>query len=98
MTDALAYDECAACGARWSLPRTACPHCGASPPRRQESAGSGRVGAVSVVHPASGAPYVLVLVDLDEGVRAMGRGVPGLAVGDRVSAGSADGVPTFAPP
>jgi len=29
-------------------------------------------------------PYAIVLVDLDEGFRAMGHGAPGLVIGDRV--------------
>ncbi|MEJ2885166.1 hypothetical protein [Actinomycetospora aeridis] len=53
------------------------------------------MAAVSVVHPPSGASYVLVLVDLDDGVRAMGRGGPGLAVGTRVRAATEDGLLTF---
>ncbi|GAA4910425.1 acyl-CoA-associated DUF35 OB-fold domain-containing protein [Actinomycetospora succinea] len=90
----LAYDECPSCGRRWTLPRTGCPSCGAEP-RRCASAGLGTVAAVSVVHPSSGDPYVLVLVDLDDGVRAMGRGAPGLAVGHRVRARPDAGIPTF---
>lgn len=91
-----AYDECPSCGLRWTLPRTGCPACGAAP-RRRASSGRGRVAAVSVVHPASGEPYVLVLVDLDEGVRAMGRASTAVPIGCRVRAGGAGGVPTFAP-
>jgi uncharacterized OB-fold protein len=33
------------------------------------------------------APYVIVLVDLDEGYRMMAHGTPGLAIGERVRAG-----------
>lgn len=99
----ICYDECRACARRWALPRTACPHCGAPDPHRRPSSGAGTVAAMTVVHraPAGGhhrpTPFALVLVDLDEGVRAMGRadGVGG--VGDRVLARFPDGVPSFVP-
>lgn len=94
---ALSFDECPACGRRWTLPRTGCPACGATGPRRRASAGLGRVAAASVVHPPAGEPYTLVLVDLDEGVRAMGRATARVVVGARVRADLAGGVPTFAP-
>jgi uncharacterized protein len=93
----LRFDECPSCGRRWTLPRTGCPSCGATP-RRSVSSGHGSVAAVSVVHPRSGEPgepFVLLLVDLDDGVRVMGRGVPGLVVGTRVRASVEDGLPTF---
>ncbi|MDD7938331.1 OB-fold domain-containing protein [Actinomycetospora lutea] len=92
----LAHDECPSCGLRWTVPRTGCPRCGAAP-RRLSASGLGTVAAVSVVHPASGEPYVLVLVDLDEGVRAMGRARSAVPIGTRVRAGLEDGRPTFAP-
>lgn len=57
-----------------------------------DAAGRGTVYAVTVVTRApsdefrSLAPYTLVLVDLEEGSRVMAHGVPGLAIGDKVSA------------
>lgn len=51
--------------------------------------------AVTVVHPGAGEPYPLVLIDLDEGVRVMGRAEPGLVVGSRVEVRFVDGVPSF---
>ena len=91
----LAYDECRSCGRRWALPRTGCPACGTPDPHRRAATGRGLVAAVTVVHPSSGEPYSLILVDLDEGVRVMGRAAPGLVVGARVRAAFPDGVPTY---
>jgi uncharacterized OB-fold protein len=59
-----------------------------------ESAGAGVVYATTVVHRPGEEPYNVCLVDLDEGVRAMGR-VDGLApqdvaIGLRVQARLAD--------
>lgn len=94
---ALAHDECRSCAHRWSLPRTACPVCGTTLPRRVRCSGRGRLAAVSVVHPTSETPYTLVLVDLDEGVRVMGRGEPGVTVGAPVRVELRDGLPWWAP-
>lgn len=66
------------------------------------SAGAGVVYATTVVHRPDEEPYNVCLVDLDEGVRAMGR-VEGLeptevTIGLRVQAHVGDdGVPVYAP-
>jgi uncharacterized OB-fold protein len=66
------------------------------------SAGAGVVYATTVVHRPDEQAYNVCLVDLDEGVRAMGR-VEGLApqdvaIGLRVQARLGDdGVPVYAP-
>jgi uncharacterized protein len=66
------------------------------------SAGAGVVYATTVVHRPDEEPYNVCLVDLDEGVRAMGR-VEGLepaqvTIGLRVQARMGeDGVPVYAP-
>ena len=66
------------------------------------SAGAGVVYATTVVHRPGEDPYNVCLVDLDEGVRAMGR-VEGLSaqdvtIGLRVQARTGeDGVPVYAP-
>jgi uncharacterized OB-fold protein len=66
------------------------------------SAGAGVVYATTVVHRRGESPYNVCLIDLDEGVRAMGR-VEGLApadvaIGVRVQARIGDdGVPVYAP-
>jgi len=54
------------------------------------SQGRGRVYALTRVERAPTdefralAPYVILLVDLDEGYRMMAHGAPDLAIGDRV--------------
>jgi uncharacterized protein len=66
------------------------------------SAGAGVVYATTVVHRPDEEPYNVCLVDLDEGVRAMGR-VEGLApagvgIGLRVQARiGEDGIAVYAP-
>jgi uncharacterized OB-fold protein len=66
------------------------------------SAGAGVVYATTVVHRPDEEPYNVCLVDLDEGVRAMGR-VEGLeptevTIGLRVQAQIGDdGIPVYAP-
>jgi uncharacterized OB-fold protein len=66
------------------------------------SAGAGVVYATTVVHRPDEEPYNVCLVDLDEGVRAMGR-VEGLEptevlIGLRVQARIGDdGIPVYAP-
>jgi len=66
------------------------------------SAGAGVVYATTAVHRRGEEPYNVCLVDLDEGVRAMGR-VEGLApqdvaIGLRVQARIGDdGIPVYAP-
>jgi hypothetical protein len=66
------------------------------------SAGAGVVYATTVVHRPDEEPYNVCLVDLDEGVRAMGR-VEGLeptevTIGLRVQARiDDDGVPVYVP-
>lgn len=86
----LVYQCCAVCGRRWLFLRDFCPHCGAADPHCHAAAGPGRVVATTLVHRASDdrfralAPYRLVLVQLDEGVRLMAHADAAVAVGDRV--------------
>ena len=88
----LRYQACLACGAAQTLPRYACRSCGGPRLEWRDSKGVGTVHAVSVVMRAPSddfrplAPYTLVLVDLDEGARVMAHAVPGVAIGDRVTA------------
>ena len=80
----LFLQECTACGTLGRLPRVACPRCSTSPLRWRRSSGRGEVHSFTVVRrppsPAFAAdvPYVLALVELDEGVRMMTNllGVP----------------------
>ncbi len=72
----LVLQQCGSCG-RWQhYPRTVCRHCGAPDPTPQRASGAGTVHAATQVHrapdPENGRhPYLLVLVELDEGPRLL---------------------------
>lgn len=74
---ALVVQRCAQCGAHQFYPRALCTSCGAPDPAWVDASGRGRLHAWSVVHRAPGpqfrerVPYVVALVDLDEGPRLM---------------------------
>jgi uncharacterized OB-fold protein len=84
------YQRCGACGRQWLFRRDFCPHCGAPEPSFRAAAGTGIVSASTLVHRAPDdafraiAPYRLVLVELDEGLRLMAHADAEVAVGDRV--------------
>ena len=86
----IALQRCPACSARWYFRRGFCPRCGAESVVDEPALGTGTVYSATLVARAptdawrAFAPYMIVLVDLDEGVRVMGHGVPTLAIGDRV--------------
>jgi uncharacterized OB-fold protein len=71
------YQRCRACGKAQFYARSACVHCHAVNLQWQVARGGGRIGSFSVIHRAplpsfaGDAPYVLALVDLDEGLRFM---------------------------
>ena len=71
------YQRCGACGKAQFYPRNACVHCHATQLRWEKAGGGGRIASFSVIHRAPLAafagdtPYVLALVDLDEGIRFM---------------------------
>jgi uncharacterized OB-fold protein len=75
----LVLQRCDSCEAFVWYPRSMCPTCGAGSLTWTPSQGTGAVYAVSVHHKAARpelealAPYAIVLVDLDEGVRLLGR-------------------------
>ena len=74
----LRIQRCAGCGRHVFYPRAVCPHCAGADLEWVEAAGSGRVHSFTVVHRAppdyrDEVPYVIALVDLDEGVRMMTR-------------------------
>jgi uncharacterized OB-fold protein len=89
-TPGIALQRCPRCRQAWYFRRDFCPGCGASPPDTVAAGGGGVVHAATVVHRAPDdafravAPYCIVLVELDEGVRVMGHATMGLAIGDRV--------------
>lgn len=84
--------ECADCNAIWSLRPHACAACGGTRLFPRSAAGGGIVRARSEVarapdaYWATQAPYVLVLVRLDEGPTVMGHADPDVAIGQRVRA------------
>jgi uncharacterized protein len=89
-SDGIAFQTCPACSKTWYFERRFCPNCGASEPVQRQASGLGIVQAVTVVTRApseelrAAPPYVIVLVDADEGFRLMAHGDKGLAIGDRV--------------
>jgi uncharacterized OB-fold protein len=101
------YLRCTRCGAGQRLLREACTACGEQTLQWRVASGAGVVYAVTEVVRApskalqADAPYTLVLVDLAEGPRVMGRGRAGAAIDDAVHArvDRVDGVPLigFAP-
>lgn len=79
----LVVPRCAACR-RWIWqPRPVCPHCHTPDPAWEAVTGEGNVVSWTVVHPpvlpvwVDEAPFTLLLVELDVGVRMVGRLVDG---------------------
>jgi uncharacterized OB-fold protein len=87
----LRLQRCSACRARQFFARPFCVACGAGDVAWEVARGTGTVYAVTRVERAPSdefralAPYTIVLVDLDEGVRMMAHGAHGLCIGDRVA-------------
>jgi uncharacterized OB-fold protein len=74
----LRIQRCASCGRHVFYPRVVCPHCGGTDLAWVEATGAGRVHSFTVVHRAppdyrDEVPYVVALVELEEGVRLMTR-------------------------
>lgn len=74
----LRLQRCAGCGRHVFYPRAVCPFCASAELAWVEAAGVGTVHSFTVVHRAPAeyrdeVPYVVALVDLDEGVRMMTR-------------------------
>lgn len=73
----LLFQECAACGHRQFYPRRLCQACHAADPAWKQASGRGRVYTFTVVNRAplpafkADSPYVLALIDLEEGPRMM---------------------------
>src|SRR5262249_20955417 len=82
--------SCRNCGSAWYFQRTFCPRCGSASPQVREASGLGTVHARALVTRAPSeelrahAPYLIVLVDTDEGFRMMAHGDQALQIGDRV--------------
>ena len=74
----LRVQRCGACGRHVFYPRAVCPHCASSELDWVDASGRGRIHSYTVVHRAppeyrDEVPYVVALVELDEGVRMMTR-------------------------
>jgi uncharacterized protein len=88
----LRFQRCTSCGHPQTLARYACSACGKSTLVWEESTARGKVVATTTVTRAPSeafaalTPYVLVIVELDEGPRVMGHAAAGLYIGDRVAA------------
>ena len=67
----LVHPRCHACGRAWFPPAIACPSCLSEDVGWEESRGEGRLHSWTVVHraptPDREVPYVVAVVDLDEG-------------------------------
>ena len=70
---ALEVSACADCGQRFLPPGPCCPRCWSTQLAPHEVSGRGRIFSFAVYrrtyHPATPAPYVVALVELDEGPR-----------------------------
>ena len=90
----LVIRKCGACGAFHFMPRALCPECWSDRLEWVDARGTGTVHSFTVIHRASSpafqprTPYVLALIELDEGPRMVSNvlGADALAVkiGDRV--------------
>ncbi len=85
----LRVQRCGACGRHVFYPRAVCPFCAASELDWVDASGRGRIHSYTVVHRAppeyrEEVPYVVALVELDEGVRMMTRIVDVEPAGVRV--------------
>jgi hypothetical protein len=75
----LVVQQCARCSALTHPPRSMCPACGSFERTFSNVSGKGRVWSWVVAHPPvlpafqDRAPYNVVVVDLDEGVRMIGN-------------------------
>lgn len=90
----LLVQRCGACHRVQSIPRLFCRHCGADAPLWERSTGLGRIYTFTVNHRAANPhmadklPYVVAVVELDEGTRLMANIVDAppddVRIGDRV--------------
>ena len=95
----LRYQCCAACGAVQRVPRSLCEHCQSDSLEWHDSGRLGTVLSYTTVHraplPAFKAmvPYMIAIVDMDEGFRLMANAdkavIDGMAIGARVRIGFA---------
>jgi uncharacterized OB-fold protein len=74
----LRIQRCRSCGKAVFYPRAICPHCHAEQLEWITASGRGTIYTYTVLHQAFGAfaadvPFVVALIDLEEGVRMMSR-------------------------
>ncbi len=96
----LRYQQCGACGCVQLIPRSLCEQCQHSPLEWRTSQGSGRVLTFTTVHRAplpvfrDMVPYVIAIVDMEEGFRIMANSRPDIRasidIGSRVRIGFHD--------
>jgi uncharacterized OB-fold protein len=72
----LLLQRCRPCGQWLFYPRAACPHCLSAELEWQRVSGRGTVHTFTVAHRGQkgfplGSPYVIAMIELDEGVRLM---------------------------
>lgn len=73
----LMIQQCKDCKRHIFYPRNICPHCMSDEIEWVESSGKGKVYSYTVAHRAGGpgfqddVPYIIALIELDEGVRMM---------------------------
>lgn len=85
--------SCNDCAHRWYFERARCPRCASADVAAAAAEGGGTAVATTTIRraPAGAAvgevPFSMALVDLDEGVRVMGRCAAGTGAGDRVGLG-----------
>jgi uncharacterized OB-fold protein len=99
-TGALRYQCCAGCGHVQRIPRSLCERCQSSRLDWKDSRRTGTLLTFTTVHRAplpafkDMVPYVIAIVDMDEGFRVMANALPhcrgGLAIGARVRIGFQD--------
>ena len=90
----LVLRACGSCGRKHFMPRHLCPHCWSDKLEWVESKGGGTIHSFSIVHRApspafaANAPYVIAMIDLDDGPRmfanVIGPNALDVAIGDRV--------------
>ena len=88
---------CGGCARHWHYPRPVCPHCGTADWGWVDAAGTGTVHTFTIVHRAPTralkdlTPYVVAMIDLDEGARVtamiVGEDALDVEVGDPVAIG-----------
>lgn len=93
--DTLLLQRCGDCGTLRFFPRFLCTECGSDHTEWSEASGRGTVHSFTIVHRAAFpefqalAPYVVALVDLEEGPRMMtnivGADARDVAIGDAVT-------------